>query len=135
VRPEVTAFRELEALVRNLGDQLAGYRKRALSAEVKCRELDEALSLAKSEQERLAMALRVAERALKESEAKLAAMPAPLVRRDGAGEPPEEFDDPRLNAMHRENRELHERLEQARERTTLVIDRVRFLRQQMTVEK
>ena len=135
MRPEVTAFRELEALVRNLGEQLAGYRKRALSAEGKCRELDDALSRAKAEQERSAMALRVAERALRESEAKLAAMPAPLVRRDGAGDPPDEFDDPRMNAMSRKNRELQERLEQARERTTLVIDRVRFLRQQMTVEK
>ena len=80
------------------------------------------------------MALRVAERSLKEAEARLAAMPAPFVRREAA-EPVEEFDDPRMNALSLETRELNERLEQARECTTLVIDRVRFLRQQMTVEK
>jgi hypothetical protein len=135
VRPEVAAFRELENLVHNLGEQLAGYRKRALSAEGKCRELEEALSRSKAEQDRSAMALRVAERSLKEAETRLASMPAPFVRRDGAAEPVEEFDDPRMNALSRENRELNERLEQARERTTVVIDRVRFLRQQMMVEK
>ena len=134
VRPELAAFRELETLVRNLGEQLAGYRKRALSAEVKCRELEDSLSRVRTEQDRSAMALRVAERSLKEAEARLAAMPAPFVRREAA-EPVEEFDDPRMNALSLENRELNERLEQARECTTLVIDRVRFLRQQMTVEK
>ena len=134
VRPELAAFRELETLVRNLGEQLAGYRKRALSAEVKCRELEDSLSRVRVEQDRSAMALRVAERSLKEAEARLAAMPAPFVRREAA-EPVEEFDDPRMNALSLEKRELNERLDQARERTTLVIDRVRFLRQQMTVEK
>ncbi|MDB4899951.1 MAG: hypothetical protein JWN53_1759 [Gemmatimonadetes bacterium] len=39
-RPEVAAFRELEMLVRHLGDELAGFRRRALVAEARIRELD-----------------------------------------------------------------------------------------------
>ena len=80
------------------------------------------------------MALRVAERSLKESEAKLASMPAPFVR-PTPDEPVEQFDDPRMNALNLENRELAARLEQARERTNVVIERVRFLRQQISAEK
>jgi hypothetical protein len=40
VRPEVVAFRELEQLVRHLGDELAGFRRRALLAESRLRELE-----------------------------------------------------------------------------------------------
>jgi hypothetical protein len=40
VRPDLEAFRELESLVRNLGEQLAGYRERALTAEERLRRLD-----------------------------------------------------------------------------------------------
>ena len=39
-RPDVIAFGELETLVRHLGDELAGFRRRALAAEVRLRELD-----------------------------------------------------------------------------------------------
>jgi hypothetical protein len=39
-RPEVLAFRELEQLVRHLGDELAGFRRRALVAEARVRELE-----------------------------------------------------------------------------------------------
>ncbi|HTK47580.1 MAG TPA: hypothetical protein VL328_06315 [Gemmatimonadaceae bacterium] len=39
-RPEITAFRELEHLVRHLGDELAGFRRRALLAESRVRELE-----------------------------------------------------------------------------------------------
>jgi len=41
-RPELQAFRELETLVRHLGDELATFRRRALSAEARLRELDAA---------------------------------------------------------------------------------------------
>ena len=37
-RPENIAFRELETLVRHLGDELAGFRRRALLAEARVRE-------------------------------------------------------------------------------------------------
>lgn len=40
VRPETIAFRELEQLVRHLGDELAGFRRRALLAESRLRELE-----------------------------------------------------------------------------------------------
>lgn len=39
-RPEAIAFRELEQLVRHLGDELAGFRRRALLAESRLRELE-----------------------------------------------------------------------------------------------
>src|SRR5512144_2875699 len=39
-RPEVLAFRELEQLVRHLGDELAGFRRRALLAESRLRDLE-----------------------------------------------------------------------------------------------
>ena len=41
VRPEVLAFGELETLVRHLGDELAGFRRRALAAEARLREQEE----------------------------------------------------------------------------------------------
>jgi hypothetical protein len=40
VRPEIVAFRELEMLVRHLGDELAGFRRRALLAEARVRDLE-----------------------------------------------------------------------------------------------
>jgi predicted nucleic acid-binding Zn-ribbon protein len=40
--PELQAFRELEALVRRLGDELATFRERAFAAEERLREIDSA---------------------------------------------------------------------------------------------
>lgn len=40
VRPEIAAFRELEMLVRHLGDELAGFRRRALLAESRLKEIE-----------------------------------------------------------------------------------------------
>lgn len=39
-RPDLAAFRELESLVRHLGDELAGFRRRALTAEGRLRDLE-----------------------------------------------------------------------------------------------
>jgi hypothetical protein len=39
-RPDVEAVRELETLVRQMGEQLASFRRRALSAEERLRHLD-----------------------------------------------------------------------------------------------
>ena len=39
-RPELATFRDLEQLVRHLGDELAGFRRRALVAESRLRELE-----------------------------------------------------------------------------------------------
>jgi hypothetical protein len=41
VRPEIAAVRELEQLVGHLADELAGFRRRALLAEGRLRELEE----------------------------------------------------------------------------------------------
>jgi hypothetical protein len=41
VRPEIASFRELETLVRHLGDELAGFRRRALLAEAKLRDAED----------------------------------------------------------------------------------------------
>lgn len=40
VRPEVTAFAELEQLVKHLGDELASFRRRALQAEARLKSLE-----------------------------------------------------------------------------------------------
>ena len=40
VRPEIGAFRELDALVRHLGEELASFRRRALQAESRLKTLD-----------------------------------------------------------------------------------------------
>lgn len=39
-RPEAAAFRELELLVRHLGDELATFRRRALQAETQLRAVE-----------------------------------------------------------------------------------------------
>lgn len=39
VRPDAKAFRELEVLVRNLGEELATFRKRALTAEARLKAI------------------------------------------------------------------------------------------------
>ena len=44
VQPDEAAFQELQYLVRNLVDELAGFRRRALAAEARLRELEPASS-------------------------------------------------------------------------------------------
>ena len=43
VRPEVAAFQDLALLVRHLEDELAAFRRRALSAEARVKELEGSL--------------------------------------------------------------------------------------------
>ena len=52
VRSETIAFRELETLVRHLADELAGFRRRALVAEGRVRELEGSDSQPVVEQQR-----------------------------------------------------------------------------------
>jgi hypothetical protein len=40
VRPETTAFAELEQLVKHLGDELASFRRRALQAEARLKSME-----------------------------------------------------------------------------------------------
>lgn len=53
-RPEKAAFKELESLVRHLGEELSGFRRRALQAESRLKEIDTAASSSKPTPERLA---------------------------------------------------------------------------------
>ena len=53
-RPEIAAFRELQQLVRHLGDELAAFRRRALQAEARVKQFDAAMSSEKPTPERLA---------------------------------------------------------------------------------
>jgi hypothetical protein len=88
--PDKTAFRELESLVRNLGDELAAMRRRALLAEARLKELESAGS-------------------------------------DGPVQP--KLAD-RIAKLEHENERLRDRLDRARERSKVMLDRVHFLRQQ-----
>ena len=94
------AFRELEQLVRHLGEELAGFRRRALQAETR----------------------------LKAAEAEVAAAHASAhaAARAAAGAAPH----PRVAELERENERLRRRVDDATNRTRQMIDRVRFLRQQ-----
>ena len=42
-RPDVASFRELQGLIKNLVDELAGFRKRALAAEAKVKGYESAV--------------------------------------------------------------------------------------------
>lgn len=53
-RPEKAAFKELESLVRHLGEELSGFRRRALQAEARLKEIDVAATSGKPTPERLA---------------------------------------------------------------------------------
>lgn len=164
MRPEVAAFRELDTLVRNLTDQLASYRKRALAAEGRTRELERTVDGLRSTLEEARTAILTAEEARDEARASareasanertaqallaravatpaggssvVAESSAPDDARGDAGEPP--MDAPALeltNALThevvQENEQLRAKLGEARERTTQLVHRVRFLRQQM----
>lgn len=95
-RPETRAFKELEALVRNLGEELAVFRRRAIAAEAQ----------------------------LKESG------PAPK----GAGRAASHSARAAGSELEIENETLKARLGRAEERVRQMMDRVRFLRQQLQAQ-
>ncbi len=143
-RPESSgrsALLELEAVIRHVTEQLAGYRRRALSAEAQVRDLEMVTSRA-AEMARAAESAsrRIAalEKALADAEAataaavekasKAAAVPvvvAPARSASGGGK---RGDD----ALVAENEALRGKLEGAAERTRQISERVRFLRQQIS---
>ena len=102
MRPDVAAFRELDTLVRNLSEQLAGYRRRALASESRTRELEQQLA---------ALVDKLS-----------GAQPVETRLSSDAGS---------TDSLAEENERLRARLSEARERTVQVADRVRFLRQQL----
>ena len=91
-RPEAAAFRELETLVRHLGEELAAYRRRAVEAEAQLKEQS-------------------------------------IAPARGKGLSPE-----RASAMEAENAALKTRVGRAEDRVKHMIERVRFLRQQLQTQ-
>jgi len=96
------AVAELRILVHRLSDEVAAFRRRAIAAEARARELE-------------AQVAQVAH-----------AAPAPAGETEGEAPPDPEA----IARLERENAELRERLAQAAERTRQLLDRARFLRQQ-----
>ena len=144
MRHDLAAFRELDTLVRNLSDQLAGYRKRALSAELRVRELekltDELRTTATKTHDRaevLGIELDAVSGALRaEQDAGVVArtMVHDLSRAAAEAARVEEGTQPSASerALARDNVELRRRLEEAAARTRELSDRLKFLRQQLT---
>jgi len=92
-RAEVIAFKELETLVRGLGEELAAFRRRAIAAEGQLKEAGQ----------------------------------TPRVARSG-----ETVD--RATELEIENQALRDRVTRAEERIRHMMDRVRFLRQQLQAQ-
>lgn len=106
----LVALGELRTLVHRLGEEVGGFRRRALQAEARVRELETAL----------------------------AAATRPATKEQAAG-PTDPLDGPvtaeRLAALERENAELRRRLDEAATRVRQLLDRARFLRQQEEEEE
>jgi predicted nucleic acid-binding Zn-ribbon protein len=97
-RPELRAFNELETLVRHLGEELAVFRRRAISAEAQLKDSGHGGGHAKGGG-----------------------------GRSGRGTAHGE----RLADLETENDALKTRLDRAEDRVRQMMDRVRFLRQQL----
>lgn len=154
MRPDLAAFRELDTLVRNLTDQLAGYRRRALGAEQRVRELEQSAdsltagsSRAQDRVEQLSEELATAAESLRlereqharnraESEALSRTVRQATARASAAEQAVAASEEaapipPAHRAVVRENVELRRRLDEASGRTRELSERLRFLRQQL----
>ena len=154
MRPEVAAFHELDALVRKLTDQLSGYRRRAMSSEVRARELESQreatqsllidtrseLAAASESREHALAAAREASAAAKLARAALAELEQTAAA-NGQSNSNEfgvqtrsssDLSGVTVGDLAAENARLRARLVDARERTAQLAERVRFLRQQLT---
>lgn len=136
MRPETVAFRELDALVRNLSDQLAGYRRRALAAETRARELEQAVAErdgtlieVRAEGQRAQQARALLEVKVRELNVIAEQAKAELARAHAAVEAatPQAVE----SELAQENQRLRARLVEAREKTAQLGERLRFLRQQI----
>ena len=140
MRPDTIAFRELDTLVRNLSDQLAGYRRRALSAESRSRELEQlvaerdgTLIEVRADGLRSTQARALLEAKVRELAAKAEVAQAEVVRVRAAFAAAAEAATPQAvdSELARENERLRARLSEAGEKTAQLGERVRFLRQQI----
>lgn len=141
VRPDVAAFRELDTLVRNLSDQLAGFRRRALAAESRTRELEQILAgmtgkldevrqqvedMQQTRDTALVQA-RTLEVQVEAARSELQRVKAAFADMSAKATP-----EGRDQELARENERLRTRLGEARDKTTQLTERVRFLRQQVS---
>ena len=108
-RPDIAAFRELEQLIRALGDEMAAWRRRAHEAEARLKATEARVA-------RQGPPAQAASAGAAATPAAPSAASAPATQANAA--------------LQRENQELRLRLEAARQRTKQLMDRVRFLRQQ-----
>lgn len=140
MRPDVGAFRELDTLVRNLSDQLAGFRRRALAAESRTREVEQMLAGLQGkldevrEQAADAQAARdaaVSRARSVEAQLEVARNEVQRVQTAFADLSAKATPEARDQQLARENERLRARLQDARERTAQLTERVRFLRQQV----
>lgn len=115
-RPDLAAFRELEQLIRALGDEMAAWRRRAHEAE----------SRLKAAEARLAKQGAQPAQAAGDSGTSATSAAAAAATRAA----PTASSNQLVAALQRENQDLRLRLETARQRTRQLLDRVRFLRQQ-----
>lgn len=142
MRSDSSAFRELDTLVRNLSDQLAGYRRRALSAEARARELEQILAgmsgkldEVRQQVEDLQGGRDAAVMETRTLQAQLASARQELQRAQTAlaealsRATPEAQD----QALAEENQLLRQRLGEAREKAGQLTERMRFLRQQVSL--
>jgi hypothetical protein len=111
------AFLELQRLVRHMTEELASFRRRAIQAEARVRELEHALSAAEARAAGTGTEGTRPRRAPKQG--------------DGASQ---DADAGRLASLDEENARLRQRLDGATERTRQLLDRMRFLRQQQQQE-
>jgi hypothetical protein len=113
-RPDLAAFRELEQLIRALGDEMAAWRRRAHEAESRLKATE----------------ARLARQAAQPASAGAGTTPTSAPAPAAAQPAPAGASGQLVAALQRENQELRLRLEAARQRTRQLLDRVRFLRQQ-----
>ena len=143
MRPEVVAFRELDTLVRKLTDQLSGYRRRALAAEARAKELELSLERAVAKGESALAAARAetagVRRLLDEARSQMEQIATGVTQELEVVATPVSVPALQMDATDLstygdiavENERLRTRLGEARERTVVLVERVRFLRQQM----
>jgi chromosome segregation ATPase len=140
VRPDVAAFRELDTLVRNLSDQLAGFRRRALAAEARTKEVEQMLAGmtgkldevrqqvedTQASRDAAVVQARTLENQLAAARAEAQRVQAAFAEVSARATP-----EARDQELARENDRLKTRLEEAREKTGQLAEKVRFLRQQI----
>lgn len=134
------AFRELEGLVRNLTEQLAAYRRRALAAEARTRELEQRVASAdgqlqalREQTDVLSSSRDLSLQRARDLQGQVEMLEAELARTRVSLAEAESRTAPGAQdaALARENARLRSRLDDARERTSQLGERVRFLRQQV----